>query len=116
MPRRALFTIGLVLGILVILPAPTRAGICTASLDCPSTCSLQLTCPDNGCPISCVNHPYPASVGCTGSSSCSVTADSIFCDGNQYICPPFECIQGSDWIQCSNNEIIHCPGPGEFCT
>jgi hypothetical protein len=108
------FLLAVVLLAFTLLTPSALAGYCTASTSCPVTCSLSLTCP-GGCTISCVNHPNPASVSCSGQSSCSVTSNSVFCDGNQYICPPFECTQTSNSVQCSNNETIYCPDPGDAC-
>ena len=117
MLRRAAFFTLLILGVLAIVPPQAQAG-CNASTYCPSSCFLSLTC-SNGCEIACTNQPSPWMVSCTGSSTCSVgqeTYDFVECDGNRTYCYPYVCSQGRDWLQCNNNEVTYCPGPGQQCT
>ena len=114
MLRRVVFAAILAFGVLVIIPSAAD-GACNAWLSCPSSCSIELICP-NQCSIYCFNIPTPPSVSCSGNSSCSVGEDSVTCDGTSHYCAPYICTQGETWVQCNNNEIIYCPGPGEYCT
>lgn len=109
MLRRALFSTILAFGVLAFLAAPAQA--CSVTATCASSCTLNLTCP-NGCPIYCENNPVPASLSCTGSSTCNAVDGSyVECDGNHTYCAPFMCTQGTTWIQCNNNQVVSCPDP-----
>lgn len=59
-----------------------------------SSCTAQQNCPGSGCFISCA-----------GTSSCTVGATSVTCDGNTTNCPscptpPSNCLDPCCWCEC----------------
>lgn len=110
MKNAFVWTVFLVAAVLAF-PAAASAE-CTANFTCSNACFLEKTCtsPYPPCELFCSANNQV--VSCTGSSVCSVGANSVTCDGVTKTCSANQCVSSTYSIRCggtTRNCTYNCP-------
>ena len=90
-----------ILGSMLAVPAASQQ--CTATVNCNNACEKSSICPRPYPPCELYCFAPSQTLTCSGNSNCSVSSNSITCDGVTQTCPTTsQCKGGGAWVQCGS--------------